>query len=134
MCDPHTIAADGPEQLGAVASDVRCAHHPPPTSLPPRSHIDVWLAWVRPPTVRVSWQERSIRDLPAHQPTHADHPTKLGELSMPGAAACMSALLAPSVGRRNSGLVDCGNHIIVEQLEDVTTRLLTRLSEDSNRR
>jgi hypothetical protein len=85
------------EQL-AAASGAR--FHPPPTSLLPRSHNDVWLAWVRPPTVRVSWQERSTRDLPAHQPTHSDHPTKLGELSMPGAAVCMSALLAPSVGRR----------------------------------
>ena len=36
---------------------------------------------------------------------------------------------------RNSGHVDCGNQILVDETnEDMTTRMLARLSEDSNRR
>ena len=35
----------------------------------------------------------------------------------------------------NSGHVDCGNQILVDETnEDMTTRMLARLSEDSNRR
>ena len=41
--------------------------------------------------------------------------------------------LEPTV--RNSGHVDCGNQILVDETnEDMTTRMLARLSEDSNRR
>jgi hypothetical protein len=42
---------------------------------------------------------------------------------------------AITVGNSNSGHVDCGNQILVDETnEDMTTRMLARLSEDSNRR
>jgi hypothetical protein len=78
-----------------IASGAR--NHSPPTSLPLPSHIDIGLVWVRPPIARVSWQERSARDILAHQLTHWDNPTIMAELRMPGLAAHASALLAPSV-------------------------------------
>ena len=48
----------GPSSLEQLAAASGARFHPPPTSLLPRSHVDVRLAWVRPPPARVSWQER----------------------------------------------------------------------------
>ena len=90
----------GPSILEQLATASGARFHPPPTSVPPRSHIDVRLAWVRPPTARVSWQERSSRDPPDHQSTQGDHLTNFSVLRMPRAVVRTSAPLAPSVGCR----------------------------------